>query len=237
MAKQSVELSPKVSGRLAEVLKDAGDAVSQGEVVAVIDKNDFSAAFEEAKASVEAAKAAVKQAEVARKSAEDDLARKEELFAFKAISKKEMEEAQNRVETEKARLMQADAALKQAKQKEEQARLNLAETEIKSPFEGEVSYRYFSIGAFVSPQTPVFGIMDRKPVILRFSAPEDMYGVLVKGAAVEFTCGAVKKEFNEKIARTSPLIDRSSRMFFSEVEYPNEDLILAPGMACEIRIR
>ncbi len=69
---RGVDLGFRVSGRIAEVLKDEGDAVKAGELLARIDSEPFARELDQAKAALAEAKAARGQAEAALAQARAD---------------------------------------------------------------------------------------------------------------------------------------------------------------------
>ena len=74
---RGVDLGFRVSGRIAEVLKDEGDAVKPGELLARIDKEPYENELAQANAAQAQAKAALSQAEaaLAQAKADNDLKR------------------------------------------------------------------------------------------------------------------------------------------------------------------
>jgi multidrug efflux pump subunit AcrA (membrane-fusion protein) len=68
-ALQSVDVSSQLSGQVAEVLVDANDRVTAGQVLARLDATPFELAVRQSRAQVDAARASQRQAEVSVTSA------------------------------------------------------------------------------------------------------------------------------------------------------------------------
>ena len=150
---REVNLGFRVGGRIKEVLKDEGDAVKAGEVVARLDDAPYRHELEESKAQVASvrarlslleagyrpqellqARAAVREREATLTNAKRVLQRQQELLANKTIAEQERDDAQARAEEAEARLNSAKeqlALLEAGFRQEEisQARAELAKGE------------------------------------------------------------------------------------------------------------
>lgn len=123
---REVTLGFRVSGRIAEVLKDEGDRVKPGEVLAKLDDAPYRREADEARARLESAaarlqlleagarpqeiaqaRAAVQEREVISQNSERLYRRQEELFAANAVSTQERDDAQARFKEAEARLNSA----------------------------------------------------------------------------------------------------------------------------------
>lgn len=141
---ESVTIKAEETGRIVEILKDEGDAVKKGEVIAKIDNRDYLSAVKEAKANVD--------------QTESDLERNKALYKKKIIS-------ESKYDSIVAPALSAEALL-------EKAELKLERTEIKASFDGVINKRYIQLGALVSPGTPIADILDTKKVRVNIFIPE-----------------------------------------------------------------
>jgi HlyD family secretion protein len=120
---REVDLGFRVSGKLAEVLRDEGDAVKAGEIVARLDDEPYRREVGESRGQVGSldarlqlleagnrpqeiaqARALVREREVTAANAERTYRRQEELLATKAISIQERDDAEARYREAEARL-------------------------------------------------------------------------------------------------------------------------------------
>jgi HlyD family secretion protein len=202
---QSVNVSPKATGRLAELYVEQGDRVVQGQVIARMENDDLQSDVRQAQAAVAQAQARVAQArsgsrpqeirqaeasveqaqsQVAAAQSRLDLAqsrlsRNQFLAAEGAISQDDLDAARNEADNARASLEQARAGLREAQSRlglvqsgsrqeeiqiaeaqlaEAQARQQAAEvrledTIVRAPFDGIVTQKYATAGAFVAPAT------------------------------------------------------------------------------------
>jgi HlyD family secretion protein len=120
---EEVRVSAQVSGRLQAVLVDETDAVSAGQILAIVENADYRARVASAEASLELrraearrvhngardqerrdAAAAVREAEAVLDSAHDDVRRKRDLFRETVISRAELDKAEELIRVSQARV-------------------------------------------------------------------------------------------------------------------------------------
>lgn len=135
-AVDAVEIRPRVSGYLTEVRFQAGQIVSKGDVLFVIDPRPFKAAAQRAEADLESAK-------VRLNWAKREIERAEQLLKTRAISTEEADLRRTRLSEGNAAVAAAEAALVTAK-------LNVEYTEVRSPVSGRVSRALITPGNNVS---------------------------------------------------------------------------------------
>lgn len=129
---RGVDLGFRVGGRVTEVLKDEGDAVKAGDLLARIDRGPYERALEQAKASlasseaqsrlrqagyrpeeVEQARASLAQAQVTAENANRAYQRQSELVKQSSVSRQEYENAEAARNESIQRVRLAEANLKQ----------------------------------------------------------------------------------------------------------------------------
>lgn len=202
---QTVNLSPKTSGLLVELLVEQGDRVKKGQVIARMEYESVEAKLAQSQARLVQAEARLAQrqagnrpediakaeaqvaqveAQVAEAQAQLDLAeervqRNRSLAVEGAISSDELDEVLNQAETSRANLRQVQASLRESQRNLElvrsgyrveeiaDAKAQLAEAQadlrsvqveyedtfIRAPFDGVITQKYASEGAFVAPTT------------------------------------------------------------------------------------
>jgi membrane fusion protein, multidrug efflux system len=111
-------------------------------------------------------------------------------------------------------------------------------TLLKAPFSGVVTGKYFEDGEIYSgsPTTQsgrsaVVTVMQVNPLKLDVSISEQYYPLIKKGMKVNITADVYKNEtFTGSVYRISPTISAATRSFIAEVELPNRNDLLKPGM-------
>lgn len=214
-----VQVSPKVSGQIVELYVEDNKRVEAGDIVAVIDKDDYKIKFEEADANYQKELANQKVAtanlsavqseiEVARK----DLERYKNLYKSGAVSKQTLDNAQTKFDTVSAKMTLAeenifsksqnkvaDANLKVLKAKRDKAALDLKNTEVIAPQSGVVTNKRAEQGAYTSVGSPLFVIVpDKVWIVANFK--ESQVGEMKPGQPVEIKVDTYpKKIFKGKI--------------------------------------
>ena len=154
-ARVKTVISPRIQGRLAEVLVDQGDAVKAGQVLARLDDEELKrqvavaqAALDATRATVERVRADEARARAVQKQALLSHGRATELMATKVVSQTDLDEAVEALGVAEADLARAQAAIVEAGSQVRTADMNLlyrreqlAFTEIQSPYEGLVVRR------------------------------------------------------------------------------------------------
>ena len=178
----TVSVSPKVSGQIAKVMIEDNQPVKAGDIVAIIDQEDYKVRLNQAKAAYERAilnqnnahanlNAANSEIELAQK----DVERYENLYKSGAVSKQTLDKARTNLDAVKARqtvaeqsifssnpannAKVADADLNVLKAQLDAAQLAYDYTYIKAPIDGTVSNKRVEVGMMVQPGTPLFVIV------------------------------------------------------------------------------
>lgn len=161
-ADQSIQLIARVPGFLEEVGFEAGDDVDQGDVLFVIEPDQYRATVRQAEGSLAAAQATVVDARIERD-------RQTQLVARDAV-------AQAALDTSEAALGRAQGSVEQAEAALDTAKLNLSYTSISAPFAGRISERNVDPGALVGPEVgPLATLTKLDPIHVNFSVPTAEY--------------------------------------------------------------
>jgi len=111
-------------------------------------------------------------------------------------------------------------------------------TLLKSPFAGIVTGKYFENGEMYSgtPTTStgrsaVVTVMQVNPLKVNVSISEQYYPLIKKGMSAKVTADVYEGEvFTGTVFRKAPTINPVTRSFISEIELPNRNDLLKPGM-------
>jgi RND family efflux transporter MFP subunit len=136
-AVESVEIRPRVSGYLTEILFKAGAIVKKGDPLFVIDPRPYQADQDRAAAELERAAAQLKLAQI-------ELDRAKELREKNTISASEFD-------IKSANFQMATAAHRSMEAAHAAAALNLEFTRISAPIDGRVSDERITVGNLVQP--------------------------------------------------------------------------------------
>jgi membrane fusion protein, multidrug efflux system len=157
---REVEVRARVTGILVSRNFKEGERVKQGQSLFTIDPKPFEAALARAVADVAAAEARYEQAT-------RNAARLKPLYAEKAVSQKENDDAVSAEAISAADVKAAQARLTEA-------RLNLSYTKVESPITGVTSRALPSEGTLVSgPNVLLTSVMQVDPIWVNFGIPDN----------------------------------------------------------------
>lgn len=175
----TVQVSPKVSGQLVKVLVEDNQNVKKGDLIAVIEDNDYKIKLAQATAKYNEALQNQKNAQANHSAvktridvAKADFERYKHSYEAGAVSKQEYDVAKAKYDEAKAILTNtqealitkngksvADAQIAELKALKEQAELYLSYTKIYAPQDGTVAGKKASVGMMVQPGTPLLTIV------------------------------------------------------------------------------
>jgi RND family efflux transporter MFP subunit len=233
----TVDVVPKISGRLQSIGVRIGDRVSRGETIAEVEAHEIQEQVKQAQASYEVGAASVRQREADLKFAETSLERSRSLFNRQLVSKQTLDDSEARQQAAAAQLDLARAQLNQAKARLDELQFSLANTVIASPVDGFVGKRNLDPGAWVSPNAPVVSVVDIRLVRLVANLVEKDLRRVTPGMDAEVEVDAYPGEtFKGRVTRVAPVLDPATRTAQMEVEVPNTGFRLKPGMYARVRI-
>ncbi len=212
-----VEVKSKANGIIMSLLADVGDSVTNGQILAELDKEDLEAQVRQAKATVGAeeanlqaaiadeAKARIEAANPELEFARRDWVRAQELFKQKIASQQQLDDASRAHEVAKNRQQLLDATVQTATAQVEQARARVAAAKaaldraeetlryatIRAPFDGIVLTRPTEVGDAVS------SILNLGSAAMLIMTLGDVSSVYIKGDVDEADIG--KAECGQRV--------------------------------------
>lgn len=220
-----VTVVPEVSARLVRVLRNEGDSVSRGQLLAVLDDADFRLARDRAAATLELAEANRAHARVEKDRADA-------LLKTGGMTDKDHLAAQVAVQVAEASHTQARTELAIAERQLDRARIN-------APITGRVARRHASAGTIVTAGTPLYTIVDDAVFEFRSSVASGDLGRLKVGEAVTVTVDALPGFVTTgEVNRISPQVDVRSRSFEAIIRVPGRpELVSGLFARAEVNVR
>lgn len=216
---EQADVGSKVLGYVDAVFVERGDRVKKGQVLALVRPSDLPDQLAAARSSIGQIKA---QAALARTNYD----RASRLAPSGVVSQQELQAAS-------AALASAEAQEASAEAQISGLAIRLGETRILSPLTGYVAARRVDPGALVG--LPAGGTivtvvrMDRLRVFMALTET-DAVGIRVgMDARVELDA-LPGKSFSGRVIRVAPAFDPSTRTLEAEVQLPNDNGELRPGM-------
>ncbi len=235
--KETVDINPKITGRIEKINFLVGDWVRQGAVVAEIEADELEQQVRrsEASFSVSEANIAARQAELAR--AEADLGRAKLLFDEDLLSPQEYQQSRTSLEVLEAQVQLGKAQLEQATAELTELRIRLAQARIYAPMSGLVSARYVDPGALVAPGNPIIQLVNLSTMVTRGNVPERNIDRLAVGSRASVQVDAIPgQEFEGRVARIAPVLDAATRSAVIEIDIRNPGAVLKAEMFARITL-
>ena len=255
---EEVELHAKVAGYVRKMNVDIGDRVHAGEVLATLDVPELNAQVVGATAGV-----AQSQEQIARSRSEVSRAQADYIAihassqrleqASKAqpglIAQQELDNAKAKdaasaaaVDAAKSALAATEQALGISRAQQTQV-ISMADySRIIAPFDGIVTWRYADPGALIQAGTsnaasaPVVKVAQVSTLRLRLPVPEALASFVRLGDAATLRVSALDRTLQGTVTRTTGALDPSTRTMQVEVDVPNQDNSLTPGMYAQVTL-
>lgn len=210
-------LRAKVAGEVMSVKVREGDAVSAGQELARLDDLDYRARVDDSRANLSAGRA---QAELALATQK----RNEELLRKRFLSSQLYENARSAASVAEAQVQSLNAHVTLAEKA-------LRDTSIRAPINGWIAARYIERGDKVSPDGPLFAIVDLRRLEIALQIPANEIARVAVGqtysAAVE---GYEGQRYQGKVARIGAQAAQGSRAVTVYVDIDNPDAALKAGL-------
>lgn len=250
---QEVDVHAKVSGYVRHIYVDIGDKVHAGQTLAVLEVPELKAQLLGTTSEVAHSQDEIKRArnDVARAQANhfalhSDYDRLKKAAAAQPglIAQQELDDAKAKDQAAEAQVDAAKSALAAARQQSATASANNqrvqdmeAYTRVTAPFSGIVTWRYADTGALIQAGTssatqslPLVKLAQSNLLRLRLPVPEGAVPFIHEGAKVQVNVDAVHRSFTGTVARFTHNVSLDTRTMETEVDVPNQDLSLTPGM-------
>ena len=228
-----VELHAKVSGYVKEMKVDIGDRVKAGQLLAVLEVPELHDDFDHAVASHARAQADYRDAHLA-------------YTRLVAVNKDHPNLiAQQDLDTAEAHDATARGSVEAAKSDVEKYQTLVGYTRIVAPFDGVITKRYADPGSLIQAGTasntqamPLVRVSDNMLLRLDFPVSVDYVHDLRLDAPVRVRVDSLSgRVLSGKIARLSDRVDDSTRTMVAEMEVPNPELELVPGMYASVVLK
>jgi len=189
---RQVDIGFRVPGRVAELCYEEGDFVSQGSLMAVLDKSPYDSQISQAEANFESIRANLENAEIL-------LGRRLQAVTMGGVSQEDVDNAQASRNELFANAYAAEAALAVAID-------NMSYTEVYAPTDGIILSRIREPGTVVNPADPVYTLSVCSPVWIRAYVSEPQLGLIYYGMDAEIYTDS-GKIYTGKIGFISPMAE------------------------------
>ena len=249
---QEIDVHAKVAGYMNVIYVDVGDRVKKGQVLATLEIPELKQELQQA--------TAVKRSEAEAQHAQNEIERSESAHTAvhsayirlaavlqsrpNLVAQQEIDDAQSRDRVGEAQIEAAKTALAAAEEQVSVSKANMERiqalldySKITAPFSGVITKRYADTGAMIQAGTasqtqamPVVRLSQNDRLRLVLPVPESIIPRVRIGSAVEVKVATLDRTFEGRVARFTGKLDTATRTMDTEVDVPNPELILMPGM-------
>ncbi len=196
-AEQIAAVTSRVVANILEMRASAGQRVTNGETLVVLDDRDL-------RHRVEQAQEAVRGAEATLAQAQSDYKRDKPLYDQQVITPYDFEHTQTNLKT-------AEANLHRLQQAEREAEVSLSYAVIRSPFTGVVVDKLTNVGDLAAPGKPLLTIYEQGRLWLEANVPEELMGRIRLNEVLPFRIDAAGREMRGPVVQMIPSSDPSTR--------------------------
>ena len=233
----TVEVVPRVNGRLQAVNVKLGDAVKQGEIIARVEDLEIREQVRQAEATFKVSQASIRQREADLTLAKNNLDRSRNLYDRQLLPQQTFDDVDARHQAALAQLDLARAQFEASKARLDELKITLSNTQIVSPVDGFIGKRYLDPGAFASTNAPVASVVDIRTVRMVANLVErDMRRVPAGTPALVEVDAFPGEKFQGRVSRVAPVFDPATRTAEIEIEVPNTGFRLKPGMYSRVNL-
>ncbi len=238
---QETAVFARTNGYLKAFHADVGDHVTEGQLLAEIDTPEIDAQITWAKAAVDVARANSAKAHVDLELADATLKRYAGFAESGGATIQQLDEKRSAAEQAKSALAAADANVVLADAEVKRLATLQAFERVTAPYAGVITARNYDVGALLGPSSAaaskeMFRLQQSDVLRVWVDMPQAYVSSAKVGAKAYLTVrNWPGREFAGSMARTTGVLDVATRTLRCEVDVPNSDGALFPGMYGEVR--
>ncbi len=207
-ANEEVDIVSKVSGKVTGVFFKEGSTVKKGDLLVKIYDDDL--------------QAQLRRSQIQEKMLFEKLERQRVLLSKDAVSRESFDQLQTDYN-----VILADINL---------LNVRIAETEVRSPFDGVIGFRFVSEGTFVQPSVKITHLIDNSKLKLEFAIPEKYIAQELMGKKVSFFAEGYDNEFFARVYAIDYRVDEATHSIGLRALYDNSSRHLTPGMFASLTL-
>jgi membrane fusion protein, multidrug efflux system len=226
---RDVDLYAKVNSFVKQLYVDVGSDVKEGQLLAIMEAPELVSQLAAAHSRLESQTAIYK----ASKANYDRLLETSKTPG--TVSQNDLDQALAKSNSDYSQLQAAQSA------KKEIAAMQ-SYLEIRAPFDGIISAKSISAGAYVGPSgkgsdLPMYTLNEQKRLRLAVYIPEALTSYIHFNDEIQFTVKAYPNEkFSAKVKRLAGALDKRLRSQRVEMDVNNDNKKLLPGMIAEVAL-
>jgi len=245
---QETAIYPRTNGYVKRYLVEIGDPVKTGQLLVEIETPDVDKQLGQAVGTLSQSQANLGQARANLELARVSTERWQKLVQHNAVSKQEADTYRLQFEARQADIVAAEATIKANQENVRRLKYLQSFQKITAPFDGIVTARNVDVGALVTDGTgaasegtvfssrELFRVAQTHILRVYVNVPQTFVAsVQVSQTAQVIVRDVAQRVFTGRVTRTAGAVDPASRTLLTEVDVPNPDHVLLPGMYAEVK--
>jgi RND family efflux transporter MFP subunit len=239
-AYRATALYARTNGYIKRWLADIGDRLTEGQLVAEISAPDVDDQLTQARANLDLAKASLRISEANLELAKITLDRDTHAGPGTGTTLLQLDQDRALVRTTAAQVESARASIQVNEATVRQYADLQSFQKIVAPFAGVITSRNVDLGALVtadnpSETRPLFYLMQTDPLRVFINVPQTYATSIAPGQkATVYREEDPLKKFTGRVTRTANALDPNTRTLLTQVDVPNPDAALQPGMYLQV---
>jgi HlyD family secretion protein len=240
---RQANISPRIGGRVAKLFVEDGTIVKKGQLIAVLEDQDYRAQVVQAEADLKSAEARERRAEVelrdTQRAYERELMLQEKNYSTAAA----LDQATARLDSGKASLGAARSETGSARARVEVARVNLENCYVRAPFDGRITQKLTDIGEIVfgafsagtGGRGGIASLADFSTLQVEADVSESQVAKLKIGTPAEIVLDAFPdRRYRGKVAEVRPRVDRAKATVTVKVAFVDDPVDVLPDMGAKV---
>jgi len=232
----------RATGYIDQRNVDIGDHVKQGELLAELAVPELDEQISQNEATLEQLKAAVQQAQANATLAQATWGRDKPLLRDGWVTGHQGDIDLQTVKADEAAVSVAQANVSAQERLLRVLRQNRAYASVVAPFDGIITQRNVDVGSLVQGNantgTFMFEIMQKDVIRVWVYVPQDAaFGVAPGVDAIVRVPELPNRQFPGKVTRIADALQSGTRTLLTEIDIPNPDGALPPGIYCSVELR
>jgi RND family efflux transporter MFP subunit len=235
---EAANIFARTSGYIEKRYVDIGDRVKAGDLLAEVTAPELDHQIAQAKATLEQNKATLQQTQASRELADVTNARDSKLVTQGWLTRQQGDNDRLTLQAQQAAVGVAESNIAA---QEAQIRIlgqEKAYQRVVAPFDGVITQRNIDNGSLVQSQsTFMYALMHSDVIRTQMYVPQDAaFGVAPGVDAVVRVPEIPDRAFPGKVTRIATALQPGSRTLLTEVDVPNPDGALSPGIYCTVEL-
>jgi RND family efflux transporter MFP subunit len=232
----------RATGYIAKRTVDIGDRVKAGDLLAELAVPELDHQISQNEATLDQLKSSLQQAKTNRDLAQVTWDRDSPLVQKGWVTPQQGDTDRLNLQSRVAAVAVAEANVSAQENLLKELRQNRDYASVVAPFDGVITQRNVDVGSLVQGNaasgTFMFEIMQHDVIRVWVYVPQDAaFGVVPGVAATVRVPELPDREFPGKVTRIADALQSGTRTLLTEIDIPNPDGALAPGIYCTVELR